>query len=678
MRRKNLKLSMLLLLAALAVLIALPSAALANTTYFGKIPATGYEKSCNLCHTSSIPALNAFGTKFKATGYDFSKLATSTTTTTTKPATTTTTTKPATTTTTTSTATKPAAPAPVGITEGKFAGMLTSIGYYTVATKPEATLTRQKAAEYLATALGIANIAKDMPIAEAVDNLKVFKDAKDITASGLIAAVVKNGLIKGYVDGTFKPKGVVTEAVAKILVSRADLNKATIAALPNYVGSKTCKTCHPAKYQDWKGTGHSRHVIDLSEKGSAGAPLESQDFFKAEDALYAVGGMTQLRFLSRGAEGDYFYLPASYSLESRTFSAYPTGPNTNWSTSCTTCHTLGFNKASKQFVERGISCESCHGAGLAHVQGGGDKTKITKNIGTDMCKSCHGGQVSDLEAMGTAWARIDAATGQPKERLAHLNKFKVNLETNATYGDACIECHSGTAFLLHEEGKPLPKLEDFKTGALKDDRYGITCAVCHDPHKRTNEYQLRLEPEELCIACHTAEADITSGKSPKHPQKELFEGQVLVNGKVTKTFASGHNNCATCHMANGNHKFKPGTPTITLNVKGKDVVFTPCASCHKDVNGEETMTQARFDAIRAANKARYDAITADWNAVTARKTGLSTASLATYNDDYATYSLLKTDFVVDGSLGVHNPAGESAMMDKLEKDLKAFKAELGL
>ncbi|MHB1419597.1 MAG: multiheme c-type cytochrome [Bacillota bacterium] len=556
--------------------------------------------------------------------------------------------------------------------------MLTNIGYYTVADNADATLTREKAAIYIVKALGIANTAKDTPIAEAMATLNTIKDAKDIKTANLVAAAVKTGLLNGDANHNLKPGDVVTEKIANVLIARAKAKAPTIGALSGFVGSQTCKMCHDKKYQAWKSTGHSRHVIDLSQKGAAGVPFESQAYFKPEDALYAVGGLTQLRFLSRGADGDYYYLPASWNIESRTFSEYATGPKTDWSVRCAGCHTVGYNKDSKQFVERGIACESCHGAGLGHVQGGGDKTKIKVSLGTDMCVSCHSGQVADLEAMGKVWARVDATTGQPKDRLGHLNKFAWNVENNKTYSDACLECHSGTAFLAHEEGKPLPKLEDFKTGALKDDRTGITCVVCHSPHKRSNESQLRLEPKELCIECHTNEGDIVTGKAPHHPQKELFEGQILINGKVTKNFASGHVDCATCHMANGNHMFQPGMPTITLKSHGADVVYKPCATCHTDVNGTETMTKERFDTIRANNKKRFDAIAADWKIIVSKKDNLSTASLAKYNDDVANYGLLSSDFVVDGSLGIHNPKGERAMMTNLETDIKAFKAELGL
>jgi hypothetical protein len=72
---------------------------------------------------------------------------------------------------------------------------------------------------------------------------------------------------------------------------------------------------------------------------------------------------------------------------------------------CATCH----EEVGKKFADNphtkmaqmhgsnGATCENCHGAGKAHVEGGGDVTKIftfkdasTKEI-TDRCLTCHAG-----------------------------------------------------------------------------------------------------------------------------------------------------------------------------------------------------------------------------------------------------------------------------------------------
>jgi hypothetical protein len=72
---------------------------------------------------------------------------------------------------------------------------------------------------------------------------------------------------------------------------------------------------------------------------------------------------------------------------------------------CATCHEAvvkGFadnphNKIAEMHGKSGVTCEGCHGAGKAHVDGGGDITKIfnpakasTKQV-DEKCLGCHSG-----------------------------------------------------------------------------------------------------------------------------------------------------------------------------------------------------------------------------------------------------------------------------------------------
>lgn len=66
------------LMAALLVLVmvlGLASVALASASYVQQIPAEVQDKSCNLCHTSSIPALNDKGQAWVDAGKDWSVFA---------------------------------------------------------------------------------------------------------------------------------------------------------------------------------------------------------------------------------------------------------------------------------------------------------------------------------------------------------------------------------------------------------------------------------------------------------------------------------------------------------------------------------------------------------------------------------------------------------------------------
>lgn len=69
---------------------------------------------------------------------------------------------------------------------------------------------------------------------------------------------------------------------------------------------------------------------------------------------------------------------------------------------CKTCHQELYTKSFettphyKTTLKNGHGCESCHGPGAAHVEGGGDVTKIvrfkelTRQQASTRCLSCHG------------------------------------------------------------------------------------------------------------------------------------------------------------------------------------------------------------------------------------------------------------------------------------------------
>src|SRR6185295_1623748 len=112
----------------------------------------------------------------------------------------------------------------------------------------------------------------------------------------------------------------------------------------------------------------------------------------------AVGIMwTASNTLSKPAEPD-----------KETTSAAVTSLNTDdfvGSESCKACHEDQFNRFAKTQHARVADakskmqgCESCHGSGKAHIEGGGDKTKIhtfanegAKQI-SETCLTCHAGR----------------------------------------------------------------------------------------------------------------------------------------------------------------------------------------------------------------------------------------------------------------------------------------------
>lgn len=78
--------------------------------------------------------------------------------------------------------------------------------------RPDDTVTRAAAATMIGRALGLDGVQVD----------STFKDVPKVSyASGYIESAVKEGIIKGYTDGTFRPNEVVTRGQMAIFLARA-------------------------------------------------------------------------------------------------------------------------------------------------------------------------------------------------------------------------------------------------------------------------------------------------------------------------------------------------------------------------------------------------------------------------------------------------------------------------
>lgn len=149
-------------------------------------------------------------------------------------------------------------------------------------------------------------------------------------------------------------------------------------SIDDYVGPETCKVCHEDKYEEWKDTsmaGAFEHEHFQEEWESQGSPSE-----------------------------------------------------------CLECHTTGFDAASGEYAFGGVTCESCHGAGLA----------MEVNTSPELCGSCHSGSEGNY--------RFEA----------FLNG------THSSSGVTCVDCHA------------YDKSHSFEVESK-------ACAVCHtedDIHDR--------------------------------------------------------------------------------------------------------------------------------------------------------------------------------------------------
>ncbi len=119
----------------------------------------------------------------------------------------------------------------------------------------------------------------------------------------------------------------------------------------DYVGPETCASCHSTKFEDWGKSEHS----------TAFTNAEFQDQWDSE-----------------GKPDD-----------------------------CLECHTTGYDSSTDEYALQGVTCESCHGAGLT----------MEVDRSAELCASCHTGEYGK-------------------------NRYENFLEgTHANSGVTCADCH---------------------------------------------------------------------------------------------------------------------------------------------------------------------------------------------------------------------------------------------
>jgi DmsE family decaheme c-type cytochrome len=169
---------------------------------------------------------------------------------------------------------------------------------------------------------------------------------------------------------------------------------------------------------------------------------------------------------------------------------------------CATCHeevVKGFanNPHSKLALEHGkngVTCESCHGAGQAHVDGGGDTTKIfnpakaTAKEVDAKCLSCHAGTHPNFLRSPHAKANVSCIGCHS----VHASTTPENL-LKADQPALCYQCHT--------EVKPsfnMPFHHRVNEGLVK-------CSDCHDVHGTFGNNNLKSTADQnaICTKCHT-------------------------------------------------------------------------------------------------------------------------------------------------------------------------------
>lgn len=248
---------------------------------------------------------------------------------------------------------------------------------------------------------------------------------------------------------------------------------------------------------------------------------------------------------------------------------------------CLTCHeeqayegTLHARASDQRTPAATLGCESCHGPGEEHVNGGGDRSKIrwfTKGGASpaetnDTCTTCHNRgehalwEGSQHEARGLActtchsvhkpqseMAQLKATDQRGLCATCHRDKIaKLDRSGHMPVREGKLECttchnpHGATNVRLLRAGD---SIAEACTSCHADKRGPFLwehppsrdgCTTCHDPHGSANERMLVSRAPILCQRCHV---------HTRHPSTIYDAGAV---GTSARVYARS---CVTCHAA---------------------------------------------------------------------------------------------------------------------------------
>ena len=251
---------------------------------------------------------------------------------------------------------------------------------------------------------------------------------------------------------------------------------------------------------------------------------------------------------------------------------------------CMTCHAaqadtfgqtlMGRIDKTKNSLRIAPQCETCHGAGSAHVKAGGgrgvggiisfrpDDSSRTAEENNAICLGCH------EKGNQTYWRGSTHQTRDVACVSCHTVMRKVTPTRQlklATVMDTCFQCHKDR------------RAQTMRSSHMPMREGKITCVNCHNPHGSATEKMLKANSvNDTCYRCH---ADKRGPFLFEHPPVR--------------------ENCLNCHEPHGsNHEYLlkvmrprlcqqchtaamgyPGSATSILSVGNS------CANCHTQVHG---------------------------------------------------------------------------------------------
>jgi DmsE family decaheme c-type cytochrome len=260
---------------------------------------------------------------------------------------------------------------------------------------------------------------------------------------------------------------------------------------------------------------------------------------------------------------------------------------------CLTCHEQQSYKASAHALKSNPKspaaahgCESCHGAGKAHVDGGGDPEKILR-IGTlspqeasATCTTCHS---RSNHALWDGSAHDQRGVGCLSCHSVHQSKGGKQLKASTETG-TCQGCHRNVTNKQHRFNH-MPVREG-----------NLNCSNCHNVHGSSNIRLLKTGTtiDESCQTCHAEK------RGPF-----LWEHAPVTNSCTTCHDPHGSNNdrmlvakqpyvCQRCHVTARHPPTVYDGVLLNTSQNANKIFGRSCTACHQLVHGSNAPTGKAF------------------------------------------------------------------------------------
>jgi predicted CXXCH cytochrome family protein len=361
---------------------------------------------------------------------------------------------------------------------------------------------------------------------------------------------------------------------------------AAAQTVPNatYVGSTTCRTCHPGIYERWSKTPMANVVRDPKTHPEAIIPDLSKPNplvkFTKDDIAFVYGSKWKQRYFTKKGD-DYFPLPAQWDITHQIWRPYIAAPGSDWWVAhypadnmqrptgplCDGCHSVNYNIQTKTVTEWNVGCEKCHGPGSLHVARPSqtnivNPARLDTIQATNVCMQCHTqGQPLNNPINGKYYDwPVGFEVGKDLKDFWKLEDHKLGEQSFTHFAD-------GTAHKNRMQGN------DFVQSAMY--LRGVSCYSCHDVHGTANNAQLLKPANVMCLECH-------GPRSPNGPHAPTIEAH------THHATGTEGDQCVSCHMPKieqtiadvnvRSHTFRFVTPEETDSLK----VPNACNLCHKD------------------------------------------------------------------------------------------------